>query len=290
MNASAAALRIAIVGNPNSGKTALFNQLTGTRQKVANYAGVTIERKEGFYTAPSGRTVRVLDLPGAYSLTAASPDEEITRDVCYGRYPGEAVPDLIVCVADATNLRLHLRFVLELKRLGRPMVLALNMMDAAERRGIRIDTAQLQQRLGMPVVETIAVRRGGTAALGRAARSRDSAARRVARRRGRSAYGSARAARRYGQRAASHRRDRRGDRSRRAASGARARRARGRDVPDLPGRVLVGQAGAGCDRSRHRRARRAASATFCRPARCRVFSSTACSPGSARCWCSCRRS
>jgi ferrous iron transport protein B len=165
VNASAAALRIAIVGNPNSGKTALFNQLTGTRQKVANYAGVTIERKEGFYTAPSGRSVRVLDLPGAYSLTAASPDEAITRDVCYGRYPGEDVPDLIVCVADATNLRLHLRFVLELKRLGRPMVLALNMMDAAERRGIRIDTALLQQRLGMPVVETIAVRRGGTAAL-----------------------------------------------------------------------------------------------------------------------------
>jgi ferrous iron transport protein B len=165
VNASAAALRIAIVGNPNSGKTALFNQLTGTRQKVANYAGVTIERKEGFYTAPSGRSVRVLDLPGAYSLTAASPDEAITRDVCYGRYPGEALPDLIVCVADATNLRLHLRFVLELKRLGRPMVLALNMMDAAERRGIRIDTARLQERLGMPVVETIAVRRGGTAAL-----------------------------------------------------------------------------------------------------------------------------
>jgi ferrous iron transport protein B len=165
MNASAAALRIAIVGNPNSGKTALFNQLTGTRQKVANYAGVTIERKEGFYTAPSGQSVRVLDLPGAYSLMAASPDEEITRDVCYGRYPGEPVPDLIVCVADATNLRLHLRFVLELKRLGRPMVLALNMMDAAARRGIRIDTALLQQRLGMPVVETIAVRRGGTAAL-----------------------------------------------------------------------------------------------------------------------------
>jgi len=165
VNASAAALRIAIVGNPNSGKTALFNQLTGTRQKVANYAGVTIERKEGFYTAPSGRTVRVLDLPGAYSLSAASPDEAITRDVCYGRYPGEALPDLIVCVADATNLRLHLRFVLELKRLGRPMVLALNMMDAAEKRGIRIDTARLQERLGMPVVGTIAVRRGGTAAL-----------------------------------------------------------------------------------------------------------------------------
>jgi len=165
VNASAAALRIAIVGNPNSGKTALFNQLTGTRQKVANYAGVTIERKEGFYTAPSGRSVRVLDLPGAYSLHAASPDEQITRDVVYGKYPGEAVPDLIVCVVDATNLRLHLRFVLELKRLGRPMVLALNMMDAAEHRGIRIDTARLQERLGMPVVGTIAVRRGGTAAL-----------------------------------------------------------------------------------------------------------------------------
>jgi ferrous iron transport protein B len=165
VNASVAALRIAIVGNPNSGKTALFNQLTGTRQKVANYAGVTIERKEGFYTAPSGRSVRVLDLPGAYSLQAASPDEQITRDVVYGQYPGEAVPDLIVCVVDATNLRLHLRFVLELKRLGRPMVLALNMMDAAERRGIRIDTARLQERLGMPVVGTIAVRRGGTAAL-----------------------------------------------------------------------------------------------------------------------------
>lgn len=165
MNASVAALRIAIVGNPNSGKTALFNQLTGTRQKVANYAGVTIERKEGFYTAPSGRNVRVLDLPGAYSLAAASPDEEITRDVCYGRYPGESVPDLIVCVADATNLRLHLRFVLELKRLGRPIVLALNMMDAAARRGIRIDMARLQERLGIPVVGTIAVRRGGTLAL-----------------------------------------------------------------------------------------------------------------------------
>jgi ferrous iron transport protein B len=165
MNAPVAALRIAIVGNPNSGKTALFNQLTGTRQKVANYAGVTIERKEGFYTAPSGRSVRVLDLPGAYSLAAASPDEAITRDVCYGRYPGEAVPDLIVCVADATNLRLHLRFVLELKALGRPIVLALNMMDAAARRGIRIDTALLQERLGMPVVETVAVRRGGVAKL-----------------------------------------------------------------------------------------------------------------------------
>ncbi|WP_347260292.1 ferrous iron transporter B [Rudaea sp.] len=161
MNAAAATLQIALVGNPNCGKTALFNLLTGTRQKVANYAGVTIERKEGHYTAPSGRSVRVLDLPGAYSLAATSPDEAITRDVVMGRHAQEAAPDLIVCVADATNLRLHLRFVLEIARLGRPMLLALNMMDAARRRGIRIDTAQLSQRLGMPVVETIAVKHGG---------------------------------------------------------------------------------------------------------------------------------
>ncbi|MEP6939761.1 MAG: ferrous iron transporter B [Rudaea sp.] len=162
---STAALQIALVGNPNCGKTALFNQLTGRRQKVANYAGVTIERKEGHYTAPSGRSVRVLDLPGAYSLAAASPDEAITRDIVMGRYPGESIPDLIVCVADATNLRLHLRFVLELSRLGRPMLLALNMMDAAKRRGIRIDTVALARELGMPVVETIAVKRGGAAGL-----------------------------------------------------------------------------------------------------------------------------
>ncbi len=162
---SAASLRIALVGNPNCGKTALFNQLTGGRQKVANYAGVTIERKEGRFTAPSGRVLQILDLPGTYSFDATSPDEQITRDVLEGNYPGEAVPDLIVCVADATNLRLHLRFVLEVKRLGRPMVLALNMMDAARRRGMVIDVDELQRRLGMPVVETVAVKRGGAQAL-----------------------------------------------------------------------------------------------------------------------------
>jgi ferrous iron transport protein B len=161
----AAALRIALVGNPNCGKTALFNLLTGSRQKVANYAGVTVERKEGRYTAPSGRHVQVLDLPGAYSFDAASPDEAITRDVCHGRFPGEPAPDLLVCVADATNLRLHLRFVLEVRRLGRPMVVALNMMDAARKRGIAIDVAALSRRLGVPVVETVAVRRGGAQAL-----------------------------------------------------------------------------------------------------------------------------
>lgn len=162
---STSSLRIALVGNPNCGKTALFNLLTGGRQKVANYAGVTVERKEGRFTAPSGRVMHLLDLPGTYSFDANSPDEQITLDVCQGTYPGEPAPDLIVCVADATNLRLHLRFVLEVKRLGRPVVLALNMMDTARRRGIVIDVAALQQRLGLPVVETVAVKRGGAQAL-----------------------------------------------------------------------------------------------------------------------------
>ena len=161
MNAQAAPLSIALVGNPNCGKTALFNRLTGSRQKVANYAGVTVERKEGRFIAPSGRLVRVLDLPGAYSLNATSADEAITRDVCLGRHAVEAVPDLLVCVADATNLRLHLRFVLELMRIGRPMVLALNMSDAAARRGIAIDRDKLAQALGIPIVSTVAVQRDG---------------------------------------------------------------------------------------------------------------------------------
>ncbi|UXI67087.1 ferrous iron transport protein B [Tahibacter amnicola] len=155
------ALRIALVGNPNCGKTALFNLLTGSRQKVANYAGVTVERKQGRYVAPSGRSVELLDLPGTYSLDATSPDEAITRDICLGVFPGESRPDLLVCVADATNLRLHLRFVLEVRALGLPMVVALNMVDAAQRRGIRIDVAALERELGVPVIETVAVRRGG---------------------------------------------------------------------------------------------------------------------------------
>ncbi len=154
-------LNIALVGNPNCGKTALFNQLTGARQKVANYAGVTVERKEGQFTAPSGRRIHVLDLPGTYSLDAMGPDEVITRDVCLGRMDGVGQPDVIVCVADATNLRLHLRFVLEIRKLGRPMVLALNMMDAARQRGIRIDHEALQRELGVTVIETVAIRAGG---------------------------------------------------------------------------------------------------------------------------------
>ena len=157
--------RLALVGSPNAGKTALFNLLTGSRQRVANYAGVTVERKEGRMRGPAGEAWALLDLPGAYSLQPASLDEQITRDLCRGFYPGEPAPDVLVCVVDATNLRLHLRFVLELRSLGRPMVVALNMADAAARRGIVIDRAALEARLGVPVVETVAIRRDGAQAL-----------------------------------------------------------------------------------------------------------------------------
>ncbi|MGF6275120.1 ferrous iron transport protein B [Massilia sp. UYP11] len=156
---------VALLGNPNCGKTALFNRLTGSRQKVANYAGVTIERKEGSFKLPSGRAFRVLDLPGAYSLNAQTPDEGITRDVVVGLRAGEQAPDAVLCVVNATNLRLNLRLVLELKRLGLPMVLTLNMVDVARKRGIEIDTAKLAQELGMPVVETVAIQSGGEQAL-----------------------------------------------------------------------------------------------------------------------------
>ena len=161
MNEAVPGTRIALVGNPNSGKTALFNALTGARQKVANYPGVTVERKEGLVQTPEGRRVSVLDLPGTYSLRARSPDEVVTRDVVLGRLAGQASPQILVCVADATNLRLVLRLVLELKAVGLPMVLALNMFDIAERQGIRIDLEGLSQALGVPVVTTVAVRKRG---------------------------------------------------------------------------------------------------------------------------------
>jgi len=162
---STAIARLALVGNPNSGKTALFNQLTGSRQKVANYTGVTVERKEGRMRGPSGQEYAVLDLPGAYSLHPASLDEAITRDLCRGFYPGEGAPDALICVIDATNLRLHLRFALEVRELGKPMVVALNMVDAARKRGIEIDVPALEKALGVPVVETVAVRHNGARAL-----------------------------------------------------------------------------------------------------------------------------
>ena len=157
--------RIALLGNPNCGKTALFNLLTGSRQKVANYAGVTVERKEGLLTLPSGKQVHVLDLPGAYSLNATSADETVTRDVVNGKRAGEAPPDLLVCVTDATNLRLTLRLVIEARRLGRPMLVALNLADVARKRGIQIDVRKLEAELGVPVVETVAVKTGGAESL-----------------------------------------------------------------------------------------------------------------------------
>jgi ferrous iron transport protein B len=162
VSAAAGLRHLALIGTPNSGKTALFNALTGSRQKVANYPGVTVERKAGALQTPSGRSVNIIDLPGTYSLRARSPDEEVTRDVVLGRFAGEATPDLLVCVADATNLRLALRLVIELKRVGRPLLLVLNMIDIARRRGVEIDLDRLSAELGVPVITSAAVRRGGT--------------------------------------------------------------------------------------------------------------------------------
>ena len=156
---------VALVGNPNCGKTALFNLLTGSRQKVANYAGVTVERKEGRLFDCAGKVVRVLDLPGTYSLHPRSPDERVTCDVLSGQAAGEKRPDLVVCVVDATNLRRNLRLVLAVKRLKLPCVVALNMADMAQRRGLRVDAAALAAELGVPVVSTVAVRGEGAAAL-----------------------------------------------------------------------------------------------------------------------------
>ena len=156
---------IALVGNPNCGKTALFNILTGSRQKVANYAGVTVERKEGALITPSGLRIRILDLPGAYSLDPLTPDEQVTADVLLGKRTGETAPDFVVCVTDATNLRQNLRLVLSLKRLGLPMVVALNMTDLARRKGIVIDAGRLGLELGVPVVETVGVKTAGVRAL-----------------------------------------------------------------------------------------------------------------------------
>jgi ferrous iron transport protein B len=155
-------ISLSLIGVPNCGKTALFNRLTGSRQKVANYPGVTVERKEGRFIGPrSGRTFRVVDLPGAYSLEPTTLDEAIARDVVLGRHATEPAPDLLVCVVDATNLRLNLRLVLELQRLGRPMIVALNMSDVAAQRGYQLDRAALERALGVPVVPTVAVRAGG---------------------------------------------------------------------------------------------------------------------------------
>ncbi len=157
---------VALVGTPNCGKTALFNALTGSRQKVANYAGVTVERKEGLFVAADGRKLRILDLPGVYSPNPRSPDERVTVEVLHGQARGERRPDRVICVVDATNLRRDLRLVLAVKRLGIPCVVALNMMDLAERRGIVIDVPRLSAELGVAVVPTVAVQKHGTDVLG----------------------------------------------------------------------------------------------------------------------------
>ncbi|WP_395689699.1 ferrous iron transporter B [Caenimonas koreensis] len=158
---------VALVGNPNCGKTALFNLLTGSRQKVANYAGVTVERKEGRMLLPTGKSLRVLDLPGTYSLNPRSPDEQVTCGVLQGVARGEKRPDIVVCVVDATNLRRSLRLVLSVLRLGLPCVIALNMADLAADRGMRIDPEVLSRELGVPVVGTVAVDSTGAEALQR---------------------------------------------------------------------------------------------------------------------------
>jgi ferrous iron transport protein B len=158
----------ALVGNPNSGKSALFNALTGARQKIANYPGVTVERKAGRMFLPSGEPVELIDLPGSYALDAASPDEAVTRDVVLGTFPGEATPEILVIVLDAANLEQHLVFAQELIALGRPTVVALNMVDLAERDGLVVDPQALAAALGVPVIPTVAVRKRGLDALGEA--------------------------------------------------------------------------------------------------------------------------
>lgn len=152
---------VAVVGNPNAGKSALFNALTGARQKVGNYPGVTVERHVGKISLPSGLPAELVDLPGAYGLDPASPDEAVTRDVLLGRQQGERLPDAVLIVLDASNLDNHLRFALQLIALGRPTVVALNMIDLAERDGLKLDPGKLEAELGVPVVPTVAVRKRG---------------------------------------------------------------------------------------------------------------------------------
>jgi ferrous iron transport protein B len=168
----------ALVGNPNSGKSALFNALTGARQKIANYPGVTVERKAGRMTLPSGEPVELVDLPGSYALDPASPDEEVTRKVVLGEFPGEAEPEVLIVVLDAANLEQHLVFAQELIELGRPVVVALNMIDLAERDGLVLDPKALEEALGVPVIPTVAVRKRGLDALTAAIASAESRAER----------------------------------------------------------------------------------------------------------------
>jgi ferrous iron transport protein B len=155
------ALHVALIGNPNTGKSTLFNALTGMRQRVGNYSGVTVERVEGRYRDAAGAPVVVLDLPGTYSLSAASPDEEIALGVLLGRAPGVRAPDVVVVVIDAQNLERNLFLASQVLELGVPTVVALNQVDAARAAGLQIDPIELTLELGAPVVATVATRGEG---------------------------------------------------------------------------------------------------------------------------------
>ena len=152
---------VAIAGNPNCGKSTIFNALTGLRQKVGNYPGVTVERKEGSFFGSHGEPMNLLDLPGSYSLQTRSPDEAVARDVLLGRLPGIPRPDVIICVVDASNLERNLYLVAQLLELQLPVVVALNMVDMAEQAGIVIDLAALREKLGVPVIPTVATKGSG---------------------------------------------------------------------------------------------------------------------------------
>jgi ferrous iron transport protein B len=154
-------LTIALAGNPNAGKTTLFNALTGMRQKVANYPGVTVERKEGFWRLGEDNFARLIDLPGLYSLDATSLDEQIARDVLTGRIESLPKPDVIVAVVDATNLERNLYLVTQLLDYNVPLVVALTMVDVAEKQSLEIDTKKLSKLLQVPVVEVKATQRKG---------------------------------------------------------------------------------------------------------------------------------
>lgn len=147
---------VALAGNPNSGKTTLFNAFTKLRQKVGNYAGVTVEKKTGALVLAQDRVINIIDLPGTYSLAVRSPDEQVARDVLLGRLNDTPRPDMVVCVVDAGNLERNLYLVSQIQDLGLPMIVALNMMDELERRGRTIDVAKLSAALGVPVVPTVA--------------------------------------------------------------------------------------------------------------------------------------
>ena len=154
-------LTIALAGNPNSGKTTVFNGLTGLRQKVANYPGVTVERKTGRCRLPGGTIAHIIDLPGSYSLISRSPDEQIAMEVLRGLRRDTAAPDAVVVVVDASNLQRNLYLVSQLIEMGKPLVVALNMMDVAERRGLHVSPQRLEKQLGVPVVPVVAHKRRG---------------------------------------------------------------------------------------------------------------------------------